>query len=317
MADSRKSQSSDPVSAAVADCLRRYVGTADHLVLGFSGGVDSVVLLHAVHACHGRVTALHVHHGLSSAADHWVEFCRHQCVAWEIPLAVTRVTVERNSIDGLEAAARRARHAAYDGIDADWILLAHHQGDRAETMLFNLLRGAGVRGAGAMRQRNGRLLRPMLPVTRNDILSYARARQLSWVDDDSNADTRYARNFLRQRIMPEIQQRFPAAESRLASAASHFAEATDLLDDLARLDLEDPSCDFPISIDRVIGLTEPRARNALRFLLSKRGVGIPSERRLAEALRQCLAARPDRHPAIAFGPWRLQRQGRQIVLERS
>jgi tRNA(Ile)-lysidine synthase len=317
MADSRKSQSSDPVSAAVADTLRRYVGTADKLVLGLSGGVDSVVLLHAIHARHDRVSAFHVHHGLSSAADQWAEFCRHQCAAWRIPLSIACVSVERNSTDGLEAAARRARHSAYDRIVADWIVLAHHQGDRAETMLFNLLRGAGVRGAGAMRQRNGRLLRPMLRVTRTDILSYARAQGLVWVDDDSNADTRHARNFLRHQIMPAIQQRFLAAESRLASAAAHFAEASELLDDLARLDLGDASCDFPISVDRVRELTEPRARNVLRCLLSKRGVGIPSEQRLAEALRQCLTARPDRHPAIAFGPWLLRRRGRLIVLERS
>jgi tRNA(Ile)-lysidine synthase len=230
---------------------------------------------------------------------------------------VACVTVERSSVDGLEAAARRARHAAYDRIVADWILLAHHQGDRAETMLFNLLRGAGIRGAGAMRQRNGRLLRPMLPVTRADILAYARAHRLAWVDDESNTDTRYARNFLRHRIVPALQQRFPAVENRLASAAAHFAEASDLLDDLARLDLGDPSCRFPLPVDRLMGLAEPRARNALRFLLSLHGVGIPSEQRLTEALRQCLTARPDRHPAIAFGPWLLRRQGRQIVLERS
>ena len=203
MADSRKSRSSDPVSAArcrLSSPLRR---NRRPLGVGLLGRrrLCSVFCTLFVLAM-DRVSALHVHHGLNSAADQWVEFCRHQCDAWSIPLSVACVTVERSSVDGLEAAARRARHAAYDRIVADWILLAHHQGDRAETMLFNLLRGAGVRGAGAMRQRNGRLLRPMLPVTRTDILAYARAHRLAWVDDESNADTRYARNFLRHRIMP-------------------------------------------------------------------------------------------------------------------
>jgi tRNA(Ile)-lysidine synthase len=273
--------------------------------------------LHAIRACYDGVSALHVHHGLSPAADRWVEFCRHQCAVLDVPLAVEYVTVDRASADGLEAAARRARHQAYDRIAADWIALAHHQSDRAETMLFHLLRGAGARGAGAMGQRNGRLLRPMLRVARSEILSYAREHGLEWVDDESNSDTQYARNFLRHRIMPAIRQRFPAAESRLASAAAHFAEAGDLLDDLARLDLDDPHGGFPVAIDRLTVLAEPRARNALRFLLTKSGVGIPSEERLAEALRQCLTAGPDRHPAIGFGPWRLRRRGRLIVLERS
>lgn len=317
MGASRKFPSNDPVSAAVGDCFRRYVGSGDRVVLGYSGGIDSVVLLHAIQACHDGVSALHVHHGLSTAADHWVEFCRHQCAALHVPLAVEYVTVDLDSTEGLEAAARHARHQAYDRIAADWVVLAHHQSDRAETMLFNLLRGAGVRGAGAMGQRNGRLLRPMLPVARSEILSYARAHRLEWVDDDSNADTRYSRNFLRHRIIPAIRQRFPAAESRLAGAAAHFAEAGDLLDDLARLDLGDPHDEFPVSIDRLLPLAEPRARNALRFLLTKYGVGIPSEQRLAEALRQFLTAGPDRHPAVGFGPWQLRRSGRLIVLERS
>lgn len=317
MGASRKSPSNDPVSAAVGDCFRRHVGCADRVVLGLSGGIDSVVLLHAIRACHDGISALHVHHGLSTAADRWVEFCRNQCAVLDVPLAVEYVTVELDSADGLEAAARRARHQAYGRIGADWIALAHHQSDRAETMLFNLLRGAGVRGAGAMGQRNGRLLRPMLRVARSEILSYARAHGLEWVDDDSNTDTRYSRNFLRHRIMPAIRQRFPAVESRFASAAAHFAEAGELLDDLARIDLGDPHEGFPVSIDRLLVLAEPRARNALRFLLTMSGVGIPSEQRLAEALRQCLTAGPDRHPAIGFGPWQLRRRGRLIVLERS
>jgi tRNA(Ile)-lysidine synthase len=315
MADSRKSPSSDKLPAVVADCIARYVPLGDDVVVGLSGGIDSVVLLHALRACHKGVSALHVHHGLNKAADRWMDFCRGLCTAWHIPFSVKRVDVERNSTDGLEAAARRARHDAYGCIAADWIVLAHHQGDRAETMLFNLLRGAGVRGAGAMRERNGRLLRPLLRVGRAEIVAYARKHGLDWVEDESNADTRYARNFLRHRIMPDLQQRFPAAEDRLASAAARFAEATDLLDKLALLDLGNQKAEFPISVVRLVALPEPRARNVLRFLLSAQGVGIPSEQRLTEGLRQCLTARPDRHPAIAFGRWILRRRGHLIVLE--
>lgn len=315
MAASRKSRSSDPVASAVADCLGRYVQTTHRVLLGLSGGLDSVVLLHAVRDCGYDVSALHVHHGLSSNADAWADFCNDLCARLGIPLAIERVSVERNARDGLEGAARRARHAAYDHVDADWILLAHHRGDRAETTLFNLLRGAGVRGAGAMGERNGRLLRPLLTVGRDDILAYAQRHGLEWVEDESNADIRHSRNFLRHRILPVMRERFPATEARLASASARFAEAADLLDELALVDLGGNTPSFPLPIAALSGLSERRARNVLRFLLSRAGVGISSEERLSEVLRQCLTAKADRHPTVAFGEWQLRRRGQEITLE--
>ena len=194
------------------------------------------------------VSAVHVHHGLSPSADDWTSFCEDLCRAWLIELSVERVTVERDSADGLEAAARRARHAAYDRTAADWLLLAHHQGDRAETMLFNLLRGAGVRGAGALRERSGRILRPLLGVGRPAIIAYANAHGLRWVEDDSNSDLQFSRNFLRHRVLPLIEERFPAGSARLAAAAGHFAEAADLLDELALADLAASGPDFPVDV---------------------------------------------------------------------
>jgi tRNA(Ile)-lysidine synthase len=315
MAGSGKSRSTNALSAVVADSLSRYVGTVDRVAVGLSGGLDSVVLLHAIRACRMNLSAVHIHHGLSDQADAWAEFCQSLCARWHIPLVIQRVVVERRSPSGLEAAARAVRHAVFDDTDADWIALGHHVSDRAETMLLNIFRGAGIRGAGAMRERNGRLLRPLLKMGRSEIRSYAREFGLTWVEDDSNIDTRYSRNFLRHRIVPEIKHRYPAVEDRLASAAARFAEAGDLLDDLARLDLGETS-QFPIAVERLANLPEPRARNILRYLLATQGVGIPSEERLAEALRQCLTAAPDRHPRVAFGQWILFRQGRHIKLDR-
>lgn len=315
MAVSRKSRSTDLLRSAAAACLDRHAATGARLVVGLSGGIDSVVLLHVANSLRYPVEALHVHHGLSAEADRWVEFCLVLCDAWSIPLRVRRVDVERNSADGLEGAARRARHEVYEGVAGDWILLGHHRGDRAETMLFNLLRGAGVRGAGAMPERSGRLLRPLLEVGRSEITDYAKAHDLKWVDDHSNADTRYSRNFLRHGILPAIQPRFPAVEQRLASAAARFAEAADLLDDLARIDLGQREPSFPIDVDCLASLSEPRARNVLRFLLTRHGVGIPSEERLAETLRQCLDAAPDRHPALVFGRHVIRRKAGRVVLE--
>jgi tRNA(Ile)-lysidine synthase len=315
MAGSRKSPFTDAPPSAVADCLDRHVQPGQKVVVGLSGGIDSVVLLHAVRESGRTPSAFHVHHGLSPSADDWTEFCQKLCAAWRVDLSVERVAVERDSADGLEAAARRARHDAYGRVAADWLLLAHHQGDRAETMLFNLLRGAGVRGAGALRECNGRILRPLLAVSRTEIRAYADAHSLDWVEDESNCDTRFSRNFLRHRVLPLIEERFPAAATRLAGAANHFAEAADLLDELAQMDMATRAPQFPVDIDLLAKLPEPRARNVLRFLLSHAGVGIPSEDRLVEALRQCLSAAPDRHPEITFGRWILRRRAGRIFLE--
>lgn len=315
MAASRKSLSTEVLPGAVARCLARHVRVGQSIVVGLSGGVDSVVLLHALRIATGAVAALHVHHGLNRDADAWEDFCRRLCRDLGVDLQVQRVSVERDSPDGLEGAARRARHGVFERTAADWIALGHHRGDRAETVLFNLLRGAGPRGAGAMPQAGGRLLRPLLPCGRDEILRYARLHGLPWVEDGSNEDRRFARNFLRHRVLPEIGSRFPDAEARLAAGAERFAEAADLLDDLALLDLRDQPPDFPVPVALLAGLSEPRARNVLRYLLYRRGVGIPSEARLTESLRQFLVAAPDRHPAVSFGPWLLRRRARSIFLD--
>lgn len=314
MVATRKSHCTDAVAIAVDKCLARHVGISDRLAVALSGGLDSMVLLHAFCSLGYPVSAVHVHHGLSVHADRWAEFCQETCRAWAVPYTVYRVDVERASHDGLEAAARRARHACYRKVMADWICLAHHRGDRAETMLFNIVRGTGVQGAGAMPERNGRLLRPLLDLERSELAAYAKFHGLRWVEDESNRDVRFSRNFLRHDILPAIRRRFPSVENNLARAAARFAEAAILLDDLARLDLADHAHAFPVPLDLLKRLPEPRARNILRFLLARHQVGIPSERRLKEALRQFVTAASDRHPGVVFGNVTLRREGRLLVL---
>jgi tRNA(Ile)-lysidine synthase len=278
------------------------------VVVGLSGGIDSVVLLHALSGFRLPLSALHVHHGLSTNADDWEAFCRNLCDAWNVPIAVKRVTVERNAPSGLECAARIVRQQAFAGAGGDWVALAHHAGDQAETLLFNLIRGTGVRGAAAMAERGGRLLRPLLTVGRREILAYAQAHRLSWIEDESNADLRHSRNFLRHRVVAEIGRRFPGAEANLAAAARRFAEAQNLLDDLAVFDLGSGNHHFPVAVALLQSLPEYRARNVLRYLLAGGGVQVPSEERLAEALRQFLTAGPDRHPSVTLGSHRLFRR---------
>ncbi len=291
------------------------------MVAALSGGIDSVALLHALvrrqtAAPHdSELSALHVHHGISAQADRWEGFCSEYCRKLKVPFASVRVAVERAAPDGLEAAARRARHAAFAAVDAEWILLAHHRDDQAETLLFNLLRGAGVAGAAAMRERNGRLLRPLLTVGRGAIENYAQCHQLSWCEDESNADSRHSRNFLRNEILPALTRRFPAARKNLAAAAARFGEAQDLLNDLARNDLGAVAAGFPLNLEQLRTMEEARARNMLRYLLNQSGVQIPSEMRLRETLRQMLDAAPDRHPAVVFGRHRLLRRRGWLHLE--
>ncbi|MBI4986903.1 MAG: tRNA lysidine(34) synthetase TilS [Rhodocyclales bacterium] len=305
--------------AAVGASLERHVATGQRLLAGLSGGVDSVVLLHVLNrlapARGATLRAVYVHHGLSPHADAWASHCRMLCAEWDIPLAIEGVEVERGSCAGLEGAARVARHRVFARSDADWIVLAHHRDDQAETLLFNLLRGTGLRGAAAMREAQGRLLRPLLGVSRVTIAAYAGEHELRWIEDESNADTRFSRNHLRHEVLAGLEQRFPGSGANLAAAAGRFGEAEMLIDDLAQMDLGAQAPEFPLDVAVLAALAEPRARNVLRFLLRRHHVGIPSEERLREALRQLVEAAPDRHPAVVFGAHKLLRRGRRIFLE--
>lgn len=270
--------------------------------MGFSGGLDSTVLLHAtsrlVSDAGLRLSALHVHHGLSSNADAWADSCRKFCESLGIPITILQVDVPVRSGEGLEAAARRLRHKALSGHSARWILLAHHADDQAETVLHNLLRGTGVRGAAAMPELRDRILRPLLGLGRDVLAGYAKSHQLTWIDDESNADLRYTRNFLRQRVMPAIASRFPRAGEQLAAAAAHFGETEALLDDLAVLDLGTCRPEFPLPLALFRQLSDARARNLLRAMLGWHKVQPPDERRLKEFVRQLRTAGKDRHPRL-------------------
>jgi tRNA(Ile)-lysidine synthase len=231
--------------------------SAKRIAVGLSGGVDSIVLLHQLKD--RGVSAIHVHHGLSPHADAWAEFCRKLCRRLGVPLAVVKVKVEKRG-EGLEAAAREARYAAFRKAKADVIALAHNLDDQAETVLMNLLRGAGVRGASGMagRSRLGAktLWRPLLSISRKEILAYAQRHGLEWIEDESNANQALTRNFIRRSIAPLLERKFPQWKRSLARAARHFAKK-----DAGREEL-------------------------LRQFLRSKGLKAPSEAKLAEMLKQ-------------------------------
>lgn len=287
---------------AVAACLSRHARPGDAVAVGFSGGLDSTVLLHATNRLAGDarldLSALHVHHGLSRYADDWASSCSKVCGKLGIPIKVLQVELPARSGEGIEAAARRLRHKALSDQAADWVLLAHHADDQAETVLHNLLRGTGVRGAAAMPEARGRVLRPLLGLARAVLHEYAQTHHLAWIEDESNGDLRYTRNFLRREIIPAITSRFSRASEQLAAAAGHFGEADSLLDDLAVLDLGDCRPEFPLPLTLFRQLPDARGRNLLRAMLGWHKQQSPDERRLKEFVRQLRTAGKDRHPQL-------------------
>lgn len=301
MAASRNKQSSN-LAAGVRSFLEARTKPGERLCVGLSGGRDSVVLLHLVrHLGFAPLAALHVDHGISPRAGDWADFCLGLCSRLGVPITVERVKTATAG-RGLEAAAREARYAAFRRVAADCLLLAHHRGDQAETVLFNLLRGSGVAGAAGMpaeRPLGGlRLLRPLLGATRAEIEEYARANGLPWVDDESNANLGFARNFLRHRVMPVLAERFPASEANLAAAAERFAEADELLAEMAAADWAMAAQGDFLPLAGLRRLSAARAGNLLRHRLRQLGWRAPAAPRLREFVRQLCTCAPDTHPAL-------------------
>ncbi|MFM8353679.1 MAG: tRNA lysidine(34) synthetase TilS, partial [Gammaproteobacteria bacterium] len=214
----------DPVDAI--DALLAPAGAAP-LWVGFSGGLDSSVLLHAT--CAARAArgepaphAIHVHHGLQPDADAWALHCTNEALRWGVTLRVSRVRVA--DAGSLEATARDARYALFRELLATpdaALLLAHHRDDQVETVLLRLLQGRGLYGMPRVRPLGrGRVLRPLLGMARADLIAYARQHQLAWVDDPSNAMLAADRNFLRQSVLPLLRTRFPELDARVLAVAA-------------------------------------------------------------------------------------------------
>ncbi len=336
MASSRKSNLAD-LAERVAAQIAPLLPAHSSILIGLSGGVDSVVLLHLLHKLSARfswqLSALHVHHGISPNADAWADFCAELCAHHHITLHIEHVDIAPLRAHGIEAAARKLRHAAFARQSCDFVALAHHADDQAETLLLQLLRGAGLRGVSAMPLFSERtdpvsLVRPLLHCSRREILDYAAAHQLQWMEDESNADDSYPRNFLRHRVLPLLGERFPAYRDTLARSAQHFAEAGELLDDLARLDAPDlfPSPasgrgargegeEFHLEVSRLQSLSQPRAKNLLRWFLHQCGAPMPQTVQIDDMLRQLCGAREDAAVCVAYGDYEVRRyRGRVYAL---
>jgi tRNA(Ile)-lysidine synthase len=328
---SRRSRPADAHAAASAavDALRGTLSAvlarecAPHTIaaIALSGGRDSMTLLDAAAAVaparHIELIACHVHHGLSSHADAWLDACAEACAHHGVRFVARRVSVRAQARESLEAAARAARYDALAAMalenGACYVLLAHHQDDQAETLLLQLLRGAGPRGLAGMpaarRARGVVWLRPLLGLPRAAIDAYAAARDLPYVEDDSNVATRFRRNALRQQVVPALRQAAPGYPATLARAANHQAEAAQLMNELAAQDAAGHYDGATLDRAALAALAPHRARNVLRWFLHEQGLAPPSTARLAAMLAQLRDARADatvrlRHAGAEIGLFR-------------
>jgi tRNA(Ile)-lysidine synthase len=323
MANSRKLNCN--LTERVADTLFPVVPQNSSLLLGLSGGLDSVVLLHQLHSLAPRfswqISALHVHHGLSPNADAWADFCRTFCAEYKIPLKIEYVNIESlRSEHGIESAARKLRQKAFFLHRCDFIVLAQHADDQVETILLQLMRGSGIKGLAAMPLLKPATfcshptLRPFIDIKRNDLLRYAQAHQLVWVEDESNRDESYPRNFLRHRLMPVLAEKFPAYQNTLSRSARHFAEAGELLDELAIQDSQGWQPHEPLAIQLINKLSLPRKKNLMRYILQRSEALMPQENQLQDMLRQLCDAREDATICVNFGEWQVRRYQGKIYL---
>jgi tRNA(Ile)-lysidine synthase len=273
------------------------------MTVALSGGVDSVVLLHLLHQLqkthHFTLKASHVHHGLSKNADKWVKFCEKLCAKLSISLDVNYIQLPQKKSLGIEGEARRLRYEKLLQTKTDLVVLAHHEDDQAETFLLQLIRGAGVKGLSSMAHFDGsrRLWRPLLNNSRSEIESYAKKHQLNWIEDESNQNTDFDRNFIRSKVLPILKNRFSHIIKVISRSSSHLAEAQNLLDDLAKLDLK--NClksykyRYKLQVKTLDNLSNSRAKNILRYWLEINNQLMPSKDLLDELLKQVLKAKKD------------------------
>ncbi|KAA5969213.1 tRNA lysidine(34) synthetase TilS [Pantoea sp. M_9] len=297
--------------AALLDPAGRYV-------VAFSGGLDSTVLLHQLVCWQQQhpqlsVRALHVHHGLSPHAERWAAHCRQQCQRWHIACDVLPVTVDARA-GGVEASARRERYQAlFARLQPDeQLLTAQHLDDQCETLLLALKRGSGPAGLAAMPPRRtvqGREhLRPLLSLSREQLEQWAAVHQLSWIEDESNNDSRYDRNFLRQQIMPLLHQRWPHFSAASARSAALCAEQEQLLDELLQQELSQlltpqGALHFP----PLQSMSEARRNALLRRWIAGQGGAMPSRAALQRISTDVIESRTDAQPALQLGNFTLRR----------
>ncbi len=301
--------------------------TATHYWVAYSGGLDSHTLLHLMAILSQQrpdiqITAVHIHHGLQKEADLWLEHCRATCLEIDIVLKAIHVDATPKSGQSPEEAARNCRYRAFQKLvkENEILLTAQHQDDQAETVLLQLLRGAGIAGLSAMPELNafgaGYLARPLLPLTQQALLDYAIEHKLSWVDDPSNLNTRYDRNFLRQSVLPLLKQHWPRLSQTLHRSSQHCAEAHKLLTDLSAELLTsalNPD-DNTLSIPAILSLSLPKQRLLIRAWIQQSGFRYPSTHTVNRIINEIIPAREDKTPEVRWPEGQIRRYRNSLYI---
>jgi tRNA(Ile)-lysidine synthase len=305
---------------------------ATAIAVAYSGGLDSAVLLHLAQQYAGSrnipLHAFHVHHGLSPNADAWLEHCRTRCASSAIPFDSRRVTLTKKEDGGVEEAARIARYAALGEMclqhGVTLLLTAHHLDDQAETVLLQLLRGSGVAGLSGMEIANRApdmlgseklaMARPLLAVSRADLEQYATRQHIAFVEDESNADPRYARNALRHQVMPALAASFPGFQQRFARSAQHAQAAQRLLSSMAEQDMASSKIGDALDVEQLKKLGADRADNLLRHWFALRGIRMPSVAWLLEMRTQLFEAKADAQLCVTHADCHIRRHRNRVYI---
>jgi tRNA(Ile)-lysidine synthase len=291
------------------------VKSARNRLVAYSGGVDSHVLLHLCHSAGLPVRAVHIHHGLQAEADSWDRHCAEVCSKLDIAYTCIHIDAHPESGESPEDAARKARYTALENeLRSDDVLLtAHHQDDQAETMLLQLMRGAGPAGLASMPMiklfGRGLHLRPLLGFSQQLLTRYAEEHQLVWVDDPSNADTSFDRNYIRKQVIPVLLQNWPKANEALSQAAALQQDTLEIIDAMAATDLAAVSTRQrnSLSISELRQLPEARQYNVLRYWIRTADYDKPRRNILQEVVNSVLPAAEDAAPLVLWGNTELRR----------
>ena len=299
--------------------------TANKLLIAFSGGLDSTALLSLVKKLsekrpHLSLRAIHIHHGLSPNADAWTAHCQQLCKQFAIPLIIEKVKVEMH--DGIEAGAREARYQAISThIQPDeYLVTAHHLNDQTETFFLALKRGAGLQGLGAMQKESQLfgmpILRPLLSFSRNELEDYVYQENLSWVEDESNQDNHYDRNFLRNQILPELRQRWRHFDHAVQRAAQHCFEQQQLINELLQTCFEQHILEDQkqFSLVNFLDYSSQKQTSLLRMWLAKNQIAMPTQVQLMHIIDDVIKAKSDASPQFQLGEHIIRRYQQCLYL---
>ena len=312
----------------IENTLRHFFSNypTQSLLIAYSGGIDSQVLLHSLatlkkqNTINTNVRVCHIDHGLSVNATNRQKFAKEQCFKFDLALEIISVNVQATPQQSIEAQARDARYSALKSAadTGDLIVTGHHSDDQTETFLLALKRGSGLKGLSAMRSEmafgDQLLVRPLLNISRAEIEAYADLHKLEWIQDESNNDERFDRNFLRHQISPKLIERWPSINKTIARSAEHCFEAQQLLDELAVEDLDNcQESSYKLSISHLNKLSEPRLKNLLRYFLSTHHILMPSSEQLMQICLQ-LNADSDKSPVVQLAQCCIRRYKGELYL---